>query len=64
MSKTPTAALNEVLLRAALRAERANQDRALDAESHALAKRNDNYAREYRHHRVPEASQETQAESG
>lgn len=53
MSKSPTAALNEVLLRAALRAERINQDRALDAEANALAKRNDNYASEYRHHRVP-----------
>ena len=57
MSKSPTAGLNEILLRAALRAERANQDRLLDGEAQQLAKRNDNYAREYRHHRVPEASE-------
>lgn len=57
--KSPTAALNEVLLRAALRAERANHERALDAENSALAKRNDIYAKEYRHiHRVPAASQD------
>ena len=53
MTKSPTACLNEVLLKAALRAERANQDRLLDGEAHQLAKRNDNYAKEYRHHRVP-----------
>lgn len=56
MSKSPTTALNEVLLAAALRAERANQDRLLDGERRQLAKRNDNHASEYRHHRVPEAS--------
>ena len=56
MSKTPAACLNEVLLRAALRAERANRDRALDLEAQAHARRNDNYAREYKH-RVPEASE-------
>lgn len=58
MTKSPTAALNEVLLRAALRAERINQARALDADAKALAIRNDNYAKEYRHHRVPSASQD------
>lgn len=61
MSKSPVAALNEVLLRAALRAERANQARALDADAQALAKRNDNYAREYRHHRVPSDHKDMQA---
>lgn len=53
MSKSPTACLNEVLLKAALRFERANHEKLLDGEAHQLAKRNDNYAREYRHHRVP-----------
>jgi hypothetical protein len=61
MTKSPTACLNEVLLRAALRAERANAERLLDGDAQQLAKRNDNYAREYRHHRVHEASQDAQA---
>ena len=61
MTKSPTAALNEVLLRAALRAERANQARALDADAQALARRNDNFAREYRHHRVPSNQKDMQA---
>ena len=50
MSKPPTACLNEVLLRAAIRAERVNQDRLLDGDAAQLAKRNDQYAIEYRHH--------------
>lgn len=57
MSKTPAACLNEVLLAAALRFERANSARILDIEARQLAKRNDEYAREF--HRVPvTASQE------
>jgi hypothetical protein len=52
MSKPPTACLNEVLLRAALRAERINQARLLDGDAAQLAKRNDNYASQYPH-RVP-----------
>jgi hypothetical protein len=55
MSKAPTACLNEVLLRAALRAERANEARLLDGDAVQLAKRNDNYASQYPH-RVPVAS--------
>lgn len=53
MTKTPTAALNEVLLSAALRAERANTERMLDSEARHLARRNDHYAREF--NRVPES---------
>lgn len=52
MTKTPIAALNEVLLSAALRAERANTERMLDSEARHLARRNDHYAREF--NRVPE----------
>jgi hypothetical protein len=48
MSKPPTACLNEVLLRAALRAERANEARLLDGDAAQLAKRNDNYASQYK----------------
>ena len=59
--KSPTAALNEVLLAAAIRAERANEERLREGERHQLAKRNDNSASEYRHHRVPSASQDAQA---
>jgi hypothetical protein len=51
MSKPPVACLNEVLLRAALRAERANEARLLDGEASQLARRNDNHASLY--HRVP-----------
>lgn len=54
--KPPTACLNEVLLRAALRAERANQDRLLDGDAAQHARRNDDLAIQYRH-RVPGASQ-------
>lgn len=61
MSKSPTAALNEVLLAAALRFERANQARLLDGEASQLAKRNDNYAKEYRHHRVLSNQKDMQA---
>src|SRR4051812_16873155 len=57
MSKPPTAALNEVLLRAALRAERINHDRLLDGDASQQARRNDNSAILYRH-RVPAASPE------
>ena len=53
MTKSPTAALNEVLLSAALRAERANAERMLDSEARHLARRNDYYAREF--NRVPES---------
>lgn len=53
MTKSPTAALNEVLLSAALRAERANTERMLDSEARHLARRNDYYAREF--NRVPES---------
>lgn len=49
MSKPPTACLNEVLLRAALRAERANEARLLDGDATQLARRNDNYASQYPH---------------
>jgi hypothetical protein len=52
MSKSPITALNEVLLAAAIRAERANEERLRESERRQLAKRNDNYASEYRHHRV------------
>lgn len=58
MSKSPTACLNEVLLRAALRAERINHDRLADGDASQLARRNDNLAIEYRN-RVP-ASQQTE----
>lgn len=51
MTKSPTACLNEVLLAAATRFERANQDRILELEARQLAKRNDAYAKEY--NRVP-----------
>ncbi len=57
MSKPPTACLNEVLLRAALRAERVNHDRLLDGDAQQHAKQNDNFAIEYRH-RVPETKGE------
>jgi hypothetical protein len=57
MSKSPVACLNEVLLRAALRAERANEGRLLDGEASQLAKRNDNYASQYPH-RVRETQTE------
>lgn len=46
---TPTAALNEVLLRAALRAERVNAERLLDGDNAQRARRNDNSAILYRH---------------
>ena len=54
MSKPPTAGLNEILLCAALRAERINTARLLDGEASQLAKRNDYFAKEF--HRVPVAS--------
>ena len=60
MTKSPTACLNEVLLRAALRFERANLEKVLDTENQALAMRNDNYASVYRQmNRVPSISQES-----
>lgn len=57
MSKSPTDALNEVLLAAALRAERANEERLRDTERSQLAKRNDNHAREYRHNKPRSANE-------
>lgn len=53
----PTAALHEVLLRAALRAERINHDRLLDGDNVQRARQCDNSAVLYRH-RVPAAAQE------
>lgn len=47
--KSPTACLNEVLLRACIRAERVNQDRLADGDAQQLAKRNDNDASFFRH---------------
>ncbi len=48
MSPMATAALNEVLLQAALRFERANQFREADRRASELARRLDNQAREQR----------------
>lgn len=42
--KSPTACLNEVLLAAALRAERINAERLADQTARDLAKRNDQYS--------------------
>jgi hypothetical protein len=67
VSKSPTACLNEVLLRAALRFERANEARLLDGEASQLAKRNDNYASLYQSRsRKPqtESANEQRAASG
>lgn len=58
--KPPTACLNEVLLRACLRAERINKDRLADGDAIQLAKRNDNYASEYKN-RVQITPTETNA---
>lgn len=52
--KSSLAGLHEVLLNAALRAERINADRAADQRAKELAKRNDQYAVL---NRVPAASQ-------
>lgn len=49
MTKSATAALNEVLLAAALRAERLNASRDADERARELARRNDQLV-----HRVPE----------
>lgn len=59
--KSPTAALNEVLLQAAIRAERINSDRCSDKHAHDLAKRNDRLASI---HRVPEIQTENANGSG
>jgi hypothetical protein len=48
MNPEISAALNEVLLQAALRAERENQIREADRQANGLARRMDNRAREQR----------------
>lgn len=49
MTKSPTVRLNEVLLNAAIRAERINADRLTDQRAQELARRNDDCVP----HRVP-----------
>lgn len=49
MTKSPTVRLNEVLLNAAIRAERINADRSADQRARVLAQRNDDFVP----HRVP-----------
>lgn len=45
--KSPTAALNEVLLHASIRAERINAEPEFERRAHDLAKRNDRLSSNY-----------------
>lgn len=57
--KSPTHCLNEVLLQAAIRAERINAEPAHERRARELAKHNDRLSEQYR--RVPAAQTESAA---